>query len=711
MTGNFELVLMPTSSGIGLRKKGADSGFVFTSPLSLDFGKLRISMLGQHTYGGRSSLHLEASLSESGAFFRFFFEVRDEEPFALVHWRFSVDRLPSCLLDRICGPEWRLDLPDQGKAFRVHVQQAPMCTGLLYFSELSSFKSTVLYIQDFGELNSYFEVTKTCPRGRDFKAPLGTLESGIVGFDGEAFGLKLPRPRRDESLEKHSEVTLSDGYLVFAGRLFEDELALMDNFIRSLAVVYRNIRKPPTRLHDWSEVAERTLLDLHDKRNWVTVNGLRFLKAYVNDERRTPELISQNDVLRAVRRYTLVHGHDQLSEALDRTLTDTLEYFYDESVGSVLNQPYSVRRLSDSWYYVTGLLDLFELAELGNAKAGSVFIRSLEKLLGIAQKLDYKFPIFFDPLDVENSARPSDEIFPPMEYDVAGAYALLMVRLFRKTGDKVYLREASKAIEKILGNGFTLLYETHVTAMTVAACAELYETTGDGSYVQLSTLPLANILRNSWLWRCEYGYAKEYATFFGLVPMTYACVITPKEQYESWIHLRKFTSDVYECLNDETKLLLAEFHRYTLSTMWSSLAPLRRPESVAEKPIYQPTVRANSKELFIPLEDIRDGWEESGLIGQEVYGAGMALTFATELPVRINGATLRCEYPTRVRNGRAVEILGPGREVVELRLLGGDATLNLVTGNLDFVCKEGGELVFRVTGGSVVEVVWPGTAN
>jgi hypothetical protein len=30
------------------------------------------------------------------------------------------------------------------------------------------------------------------------------------------------------------------------------------------------------------------------------------------------------------------------------------------------------------------------------------------------------------------------------------------------------------------------------------------------------------------------------------------------------------------------------------------------------------------KKLWIPLEDIHDGWEKSGEVGQEVYGAGMA---------------------------------------------------------------------------------------
>lgn len=42
----------------------------------------------------------------------------------------------------------------------------------------------------------------------------------------------------------------------------------------------------------WQDPARRTLADLPDPRNWVTVAGRPFLRAYVDDGRTTPELIA-----------------------------------------------------------------------------------------------------------------------------------------------------------------------------------------------------------------------------------------------------------------------------------------------------------------------------------------------------------------------------------------------------------------------------------
>lgn len=44
------------------------------------------------------------------------------------------------------------------------------------------------------------------------------------------------------------------------------------------------------------------------------------------------------------------------------------------------------------------------------------------------------------------------------------------------------------------------------------------------------------------------------------------------------------------------------------------------PENIIAKDIKTGEVQ---KDLWVPLEDLHDGWESHGEVGQEVYGAGL----------------------------------------------------------------------------------------
>ena len=70
----------------------------------------------------------------------------------------------------------------------------------------------------------------------------------------------------------------------------------------------------------------------------------------------------------------------------------------------------------------------------------------------------------------------------------------------------------------------------------------------------------------------------------------------------------------------------------------------------------------NDLSLFIPLEDLRDGWDVSGAIGQEVYGAGMAPAMAALSLVEIApGLVVYSGYPLVRIEGMTVTLSGvPG---------------------------------------------------
>ena len=51
-----------------------------------------------------------------------------------------------------------------------------------------------------------------------------------------------------------------------------------------------------------------------------------------------------------------------------------------------------------------------------------------------------------------------------------------------------------------------------------------------------------------------------------------------------------------------------------------------------------------------PVEDLADGWDAAGTVGQEVYGAGIAFSTLARSYVRVPGRTAQvyCEYPFEV---------------------------------------------------------------
>lgn len=581
----------------------------------------------------------------------------------------------------------------------LYTVQAPMAAGLVYLYEGALLDSTLFYFQDFTALNDYFACSQSRPLGGIFPPPLPHLPSGVVGLLGRDLGLALPEAGM-ATLPAGQRTVFSKGYLALTPGRPEDEAAMTRRFLEDLAAVYRCLQRPDTELVNWQDLARRTIRDLLDPRNWVEVQGKPFLRAYVNDERTTPELIAQLDVLTSLRAYCARYGHDATTHELDRRLSGTLSYFYDPRIRTIINQPITDYPIADSWYFVTGLVDLYRLARGGDEQARRILMDSVERIIETAHRYRYIFPVFVDPVGAIHPLQPDPPMCPPMEYDVAGGYAYLMLCLYEETGEVRYLEEARAAVEAMAGLGFDLAYELHVTALAATACARLYRQTGDEAYLRLSLLPLANFLRHCWLWECDYGHAKSYRTFFGLLPMTYAGVITPKEQYESWMNLIEYLRLLGEEAPESVRLLLAEFCRHTLNTMCSALAPLRPPESVARAPRIHKPVPQNAPELYIPLEDVRDGWDLGGQIGQELYGSGMALTFAADAYAEPGpGVTLYSEYPLLRQDGKSFTLAGTPDCEVEVALWGAVERVTDETGRPVPLQREGDSLRFRARGG------------
>jgi hypothetical protein len=105
--------------------------------------------------------------------------------------------------------------------------------------------------------------------------------------------------------------------------------------------------------------------------------------------------------------------------------------------------------------------------------------------------------------------------------------------------------------------------------------------------------------------------------------------------------------------------MIAEFIKHTLVLIPRSLPPFLPGESMTEHPAAYETVARNDLSLHIPLEDLRDTWELSGSIGQQIYGAGLAPAMAALALVEIRpGVVVYSAYPVVLVDGEWVTFAG-----------------------------------------------------
>ncbi len=499
----------------------------------------------------------------------------------------------------------RLETSAQVKSY---VQQAPFCVGVAYGYEPQAIQGTIFYLQNLTALNRYFSIQRSSPEQ-------------CVRIDQRGGGFLRPSNNRPLPTE---ETIITDAYLRLTPGQPSSEIAIADRFLTALADVYERLEKPAVEAVDWRSIALNLLRDLEDGRCVAYVRGERMLRSYVAVPRlNTAEAITQLDVLLGIRSFEKVFGN---VTDLDDQLTGNLYQFYNLVHRTMVNDaPSEGVQEGDSWYAIHIHLGLSRLAKIGDFTAATLLHLSLPKLIAFAQKVDYQFPVFFRYAD--------DAAIAGREPDVTGGYIYLMLDAYELTGDSFYLEEAKKAAQRLSGYGFQFTYEVHMTATTCAALARLYRLTGDRSFIEKSYLPFANIMTLCWLWECDYGFASEYPTFFGLVPMREAAVITMMEQHHSWYYLREYRLLCGDQLPIAIQTLLDGFLSYTPVVLKYSLPPFLPSAAITSAPTIYGSYNVAS--FYIPLEDLRDGWQQSGSLGQQIYGAGGPLIFAATLATTV----------------------------------------------------------------------------
>jgi hypothetical protein len=614
-------------------------------------------------------------------------------------------------------PFWPRDLYVLGApAGTVHTAQRGLRSGIVFASTGQPAPCTLFYFQNFSSLTDYFEATKRSP-------------SDTVG--GRWPELGYAPPAGDECvLPKSREVVVSDVFLTIANSVPRNDGETAAAYLDLLADTYLCLPRPPVAYHDWPARAAQTLRDVSSSPKCTYVRrGTRYAMPYAGDDAKPPESMVQLTLAVNSGEYARIHGGaDTLATALGATAST----FFDEAVGSVVRwlpgadfgaaqaEEHMNHDDMDSWYLHHALFNVSRLASAGDGRARTLFERSLPFAIRVARRFNYRWPIFFD-LRTLDIVRAESAPGRGGECDVGGLYALVMLHAHELFGDPEYLAEAERGVMHLRDLGFALGYQMNTTGFAAEAALRLWKKTRNRAYLELSEICMANLFDNMWLWQCDYGHGRHYRTFFGLFPLHDAPYLAAYEELEAQAKFHDYLPLGGDDVRASLRLLLCEYQHHSLDRGWFYYPDTLPLDVVAEKARNGRVERT----LAVPLEDLHEGWETCGQVGQEVYGAGLALVYVTRhyRPLGDTGCLAFSDYPmydfrVDAKKRRATwRAGGDSRCSAELRVIPQDPAMKPLSvaastraGDVVVPLRGHptveGHAAFAIRGGQTVEIKW-----
>jgi hypothetical protein len=671
-------------------------------------GRLEIEEIQQKGTG------IEVEISSTVGGFRLELEFPNVER-PLLHCRTSLNPISPLVI-----PFWPRDVIPLGREEDltdsegvIYTKQVGPRTGLVYFSLTRPRGGAVLYFQNLTSLNEYCKQTETSL-------------SDTVGGEWPELGFALPAAT-DKPIEADRALVISDAYLMFDRDTPQDDLIMSRQYLDMLAQIYMALPRNETEYIHWPDIARKSLRDLTESEKcWSDIRGQRYVHAYVSDEN-PPESMVQLTVLLPLLEYAGWSGEEI---PLAEELLAGLPKFVNRKAGVLGrwlvseqdkldgSEPQKKPEAMDSWYLYHSLLNVSRLALRGNKMAQKLFLDSTEYAIKVAQKFEYRFPVFYDLYTLEVIIAETKE-GEGGETDVAGLYAHVMLQAYKLTKEERYLEEAKKAARTLKGLGFNLFYQANETLFGAGALLRLWKETGEELFLNLSYLSLANIFNNMWLWECDYGYAEHYKTFFALFPLKGAPYTAVYEELEGFAAFHEYMGEYGRDMPEWLNILIPEFLRNMLYKASFYYPPNLPSEVISEEPR---TGEVDPK-LWIPVEDIYDGWEQAGQVGQEVYGSGLPFGLIPRHYWRIPDEKfmIYVEYPIQnfstVEPGSALfRVLGDARLSCRLRIMPtGRAELPKFkviaehkddTKTLDGRRTPEGHIEYELFGNRVVTVTW-----
>lgn len=543
----------------------------------------------------------------------------------------------------------------------VEAKQRKLNTGLCYMDIVEPAIGKLLYLQNLTALNAYYRATETKPEN-------------AVGGEWPILGYLAPTQPSDPTkvLPAGKEVVLNDTRLVFRQKAEEEESENAWQFLDMLGAIYRNLEKPETVRRDWVGRSRKTLRDLEKSPKARDRHfGEVYFHPYTGAEH--PDVMVQLSLLSAFRDWSRWEGKKHPLEAEAR---GGLEKFYDRrlktlrrylpDVGDDKN-PDEV----DSWYLYHPLLNLSNLAIDGDEAAKDLFLRSVNYGIKAAQHFKYKWPIQFDVRDfsVITDVAPADQ---RGQTDVGGIYAWVMLQAFELTSEIRFLNEACNALNAARGMRFDLNYQANLTAWGAAACIRLWRITNRKTYLALSYVYLASFFHNAQMWESEIGHARHYSNFLAVTCLEDAPYMALYECFDSYAAFERYLDLGGPDLIPAAKMLVTEYCRFALHRAWFYYPDALPKEVLA-------TENRNGEidhKLSFPVEDLYPDGQPAGQVGQEIYGAGAAMIFATRAFHRVEGApfVMFCDHFLRAitrldGNTLSLRIDGEDNHIAEFALL------------------------------------------
>lgn len=513
----------------------------------------------------------------------------------------------------------------------IEAAQRRLNTGLAYLDVTKPPMGKLLYVQNLTALNGYYRATDTKPES-------------VVGGDWPFLGYLPPTQPSDptKALPAGKRVTLYDTRLVFRRKSGEEEAESAWQFLDMLGAVYRRLDKPAAERRDWVARARATLRSLEKSPKARDRHfGETYYHPYTGAEH--PDIMVQLSLLSAIHDWGDWQGG---KHPLEAEIRRGLEKFYDPELKTLRRYLPDVGRdknpdAVDSWYLYHPLLNLSNLALAGDDQARDLFLRSIDYAIEAAQHFRYKWPILYNVTDfsVIQDVAPSDE---RGQTDVGGIYAWVMLQAFELTSEIRFLDEARNALEVARGMRFDLNYQANLTAWGAAACIRLWRITNRKTYLALSYVYLASFFHNSQIWESEIGHARHYSNFLAVTCLQDAPYMAIYECFDSYAAFERFLDLGGPDLIPAAKMLVTEYCRYALHRAWFYYPDALPREAIATE------IRNGEidRKLSFPVEDLYPDGQPAGQVGQEIYGAGAALIFATRAFHRVKGAPfiLFCDH-------------------------------------------------------------------
>ncbi|SDH14075.1 hypothetical protein [Mucilaginibacter gossypii] len=595
----------------------------------------------------------------------------------------------------------------------IRVNQVGTRCGQLYFHVTRPEAGAVFYFQNLTSLSDYNQDTETSA-------------GNTVGGEWPEIGFALPPTTKQKPLQQGKSYVISDAYVMLSAEIPPDEPAMIRQYLDMLAGIYLALPKPDTHYQNWPEILQKGLYDLQDSPGcWSQLGGNHYFNAYVSDYDTPPEIMVQLAVLLPLLDY--VEWHNVELDVMKK-IKEGLPAFYNEKYGTIMRwHPKAADRLQgeeehkkplvmDSWYLQHPLLNLSRMALKGDTEAKKLFLDSLEFAIKVARHFDYQWPVFYK-MDTLEIVKAETQPGAGGEKDVPGLYAHVLLQAWELTGEKRYLAEAEKAALKLKGLGFKMFYQANNTAFSAGALLRLFKITKKQIYLELSYLALANVFVNTQLWDCNYGYGKNFPTFFALFPLSDAPYTAVYEEQEVFCAFHDYLHHAEGLdIAPSVRLLLAEYIRFLVERA-VYYYPTMLPKEMLSDEVKTGEVDHN---LWIALEDLHDGWEKSGAVGQEVYGAGNAFGILPRhyMQVEEAGFMIYTDYPTygfspTKHRPATFRLAGDSRMICRLMIVkSGHAKLPEITvttgGKTQLKGKhaEGGDLEFELPGNAEVRIDW-----